>query len=301
MKTHAHLSLISLSAAILVLFSISWLLSKHIVADMPVMYVTGLRLMATSGALWSVQWMMGWRRAPVASIPVAGFFLLSLLGFTLYFLCSFAALNYIQASELTMVLSMIPGMTYLLGTQLLGFSFSWKKMTGISMITAGAVAFNLHREGSALISAQGVVLAMLAALSYALFGIFSKKIIPEGGVIRSLAWITLMASACFVPLFVMHPQPLLALSASQVANVVVLGAVCSAPVYVIYQKLLARGGVIYANAIGVLAPGAVTLSEWLMGTNTALTYLKSLALLATMAGIVVLYLDTSAQAQPLKK
>ena len=111
--------------------------------------------------------------------------------------------------------------------------------------------------------------------------------------INSLAWVTLIAAACFVPLFILDPAPLLRLNLEDALKVLILGAACSAPVYVLYQKVLAEGGVLYANAIGLLAPFAVVTGEWLIGSGTTLGAVKIVAMIAVMVGITLLFMDAS--------
>ncbi len=74
---------------ILALFSISWLLSKNLVNSIPVMHAVGLRLCATAAALWLI--VVFREKAVLRSLPllamVPSFLILSVLGFSLYFVC----------------------------------------------------------------------------------------------------------------------------------------------------------------------------------------------------------------------
>ncbi|MCZ2158593.1 EamA family transporter [Bartonella sp. 220] len=95
------------------LFSISWLLSKNLISSIPVMHAVGLRLCATAAALWLIAVFR--ERTVLKSIPLLSmipfFLILSVLGFSLYFICSFGALKSLKASDLTMLLATIPGVT----------------------------------------------------------------------------------------------------------------------------------------------------------------------------------------------
>ncbi|MFJ4145064.1 DMT family transporter [Pseudomonas sp. NPDC089734] len=281
--------------AILTLFSISWLLSKNLIGSIPVMHAVGLRLWATTAALWLI---VAFReRAVWASIPLRskmpGFFLLSILGFSLYFASSFGALKTLKASDLTMVLATIPGITYLLGFLSRSLGFSWLKFSGVLIVSAAALAFNASGNEGGAVSPAGIALALVAAFSYAVYGLLSKRYLKDLPLLTSLAWVTLISAMTFVPLFVIEPAPLLALNLNDALKVLLLGAACSAPVYVLYQKVLAEGGVLYANAIGLLAPFAVVTGEWLIGAGAALSAVKVIAMAAAVIGITLLFVDAS--------
>ncbi|WP_395600782.1 DMT family transporter [Pseudomonas sp. B19125] len=287
--------LLLFTVAILALFSISWLLSKNLLGSISVMHAVGLRLWATTAALWLI--VAFGTRPPLASKPLLarmpGFFILSILGFSLYFVCSFGALKTLKASDLTMVLATIPGITYLLGLLTRSLGFSWLKLAGVVIVSVAALAFNTHTGDVSAVSPSGIALALVAALSYAVYGLLSKRYLKDLPLINSLAWVTLIAAACFVPLFILDPAPLLRLNLEDALKVLILGAACSAPVYVLYQKVLAEGGVLYANAIGLLAPFAVVTGEWLIGSGTTLGAVKIVAMIAVMVGITLLFMDAS--------
>lgn len=287
--------LIVFTLAILTLFSVSWLLSKNLIGSIPAMHAVGLRLAATTATLWLIAALIERKAMVRVSLGAVGpqLFLLSVLGFSLYFIGSFGALKTLRASDLTMVLAAIPGMTYLLGLLSRSVDFSWIKTFGVAFVSVAALSFNASGDGQ-VVHFYGVVLAFIAAVSYALYGLLSRRYLQDLPLLTSLAWITLMGSVCFIPLFVFDPAPLLSLSLSDVIKVTGLGAVCSAPVYVLYQKVLAEGGVVYANAIGLLAPIAVVMGEWLIGTGVALSGVKAGALVGAMVGTTLLFLDASA-------
>ncbi|WP_342212228.1 EamA family transporter [Bartonella kosoyi] len=139
--------------AILALFSISWLLSKNLVSNIPVMHAVGLRLCATAAALWLIAAIR--EKAVFRSLPLLSmipcFLILSVLGFSLYFVCSFGALKSLNASDLTMVLATIPGITYILGILTNSLMFSWFKLMGMIIVSVAAIAFNIN-------SAEGGIL-----------------------------------------------------------------------------------------------------------------------------------------------
>ncbi|WP_375696929.1 DMT family transporter [Bartonella sp. AC70YNML] len=281
--------------AILALFSISWLLSKNLVSNIPVMHAVGLRLFATAAALWLIALFR--EKAVFRSLPllsmIPAFFILSVLGFSLYFVCSFGALKSLKASDLTMVLATIPGITYILGALTNVLKFSWLKLSGVIIVSVAAVAFNINSGEGGYYNLIGVGLALTAALSYSAYGLLSKRYLKHLPLLTSLAWITTISAASFMPLFIFDPAPLLYLKLEDVFKILILGTICSAPVYVLYQKVLAEGGVLYANTIGVLSPFAVVTCEWIIGSSPSLNIIKIIAMMMAVIGMTFLFIDAS--------
>ncbi|WP_375630126.1 MULTISPECIES: DMT family transporter [unclassified Bartonella] len=279
---------------ILALFSISWLLSKNLVSNIPVMHAVGLRLFATAATLWLIAVFR--EKAVFRSIPllsmIPSFLILSVLGFSLYFVCSFGALKSLKASDLTMVLATIPGITYILGALTNILKFSWLKLSGVIIVSVAAVAFNIN-SGESGYNLIGIALALTAALSYSAYGLLSKRYLKNLPLLTSLAWITTISAASFMPLFIFDPAPLLYLKLEDIFKILILGTVCSAPVYVLYQKVLAEGGVLYANTIGVLSPFAVVVCEWIIGSSPSLNMIKIIAMIVVVIGMTLLFIDAS--------
>ncbi len=279
---------------ILALFSISWLLSKNLVSNIPVMHAVGLRLFSTAATLWLIAVFR--EKAVFRSIPllsmIPSFLILSVLGFSLYFVCSFGALKSLKASDLTMVLATIPGITYILGALTNILKFSWLKLSGVIIVSVAAVAFNIN-SGESGYNLIGIALALTAALSYSAYGLLSKRYLKNLPLLTSLAWITTISAASFMPLFIFDPAPLFYLKLEDIFKILILGTVCSAPVYVLYQKVLAEGGVLYANTIGVLSPFAVVVCEWIIGSSPSLNMIKIIAMIVVVIGMTLLFIDAS--------
>lgn len=61
----------------------------------------------------------------------------------------------------------------------------------------------------------------------------------------------------------------------------------------IVPKVLAEGGVLYANTIGVLSPFAVVACEWIIGSSTSLNVIKIIAMIMAIIGMTLLFIDAS--------
>ncbi|WP_375673489.1 EamA family transporter [Bartonella sp. TS82HLJMH] len=233
------------------------------------MHAVGLRLFATAATLWLIAIFR--EKAVFRSLPllsmIPSFLILSVLGFSLYFVCSFGALTNV-------------------------LKFSWLKLSGVIIVSVAAVAFNIN-SGEGGYSLIGIALALTAALSYSAYGLLSKRYLKNLPLLTSLAWITTISAASFMPLFIFDPAPLLYLKLEDIFKILILGTVCSAPVYVLYQKVLAEGGVLYANTIGVLSPFAVVACEWIIGSSPSLNIIKIIAMIVVVIGMTLLFIDAS--------
>jgi len=279
---------------ILGLFSASWILSKDIVSGLPAVHATGLRLAATATALWLIVAIHKPGRLPISALPGAlfGFILLAVFGFAAYFLLSFAALVPLQASQLSMVLASIPAITYLIALTLGMDQPNALKFIGVPLVTVGAVWFNLADvHGLSVGHMAGLAMAAGAALSYALYGLCSKRFLAGRPLLGSLAWITTFAALMFVPVYIVDPEPLLTLTPDGIVKIALLGAVLSAPIYVLYQVVLAAGGVVYANSIGVMAPFVILAAEMAVGFRYDVTLPEIVAMMIGAFGVALVFID----------
>ncbi|CDO49050.1 hypothetical integral membrane protein [Bartonella tribocorum] len=192
-----------------------------------------------------------------------------------------------------MVLATIPGITYILGILTNSLMFSWFKLIGMIIVSIAAIAFNINSVEGEYYSLIGIALALTAALSYSAYGLLSKRYLKNLPLLTSLAWITTISAASFMPLFIFDPAPILYLNLEDIFKILILGTICSAPVYVLYQKVLAEGGVLYANTIGVLSPFAVVACEWIIGSSTSLNIIKIIAMMMAVIGMTLLFIDAS--------
>ena len=279
--------LLLLTAVILILFSGSWVLSKEVVGSVSPVLATGVRLLFTTTVLWLWVFCSEGRRGSfhLRRGRAVRFAVLSIFGFSAYFISTFEALKDLKASELTMLLSSIPGFTYVLGVLFGVLSFSWLRFFGVLVVTLGGVMFN---------GSPGAGFgAFLGALSYSVYGLLSRVWLERDSIVVSVAWITLMSFVSFIPFVLAHHDSLMGLAMDDVVKLFVLGGLLSAPVYVLYQKVLSVGGVVYANSVGLLAPCVVVASEWALGEDVLMDGGRLIWMMVTMLGIFLLYVDAS--------
>ena len=286
--------LLLLTAVILILFSGSWVLSKEVVGSVSPVLATGVRLLFTTTVLWLWVFCSEGRRGSfhLRRGRAVRFAVLSIFGFSAYFISTFEALKDLKASELTMLLSSIPGFTYVLGVLFGVLSFSWLRFFGVLVVTLGGVMFNVS-PGASFGGVQGIAFAFLGALSYSVYGLLSRVWLERDSIVVSVAWITLMSFVSFIPFVLAHHDSLMGLAMDDVVKLFVLGGLLSAPVYVLYQKVLSVGEVVYANSVGLLAPCVVVASEWALGEDVLMDGGRLIWMMVTMLGIFLLYVDAS--------
>lgn len=91
-------------------------------------------------------------------------------------------------------------------------------------------------RGGGYYSLIGIALALTAALSYSAYGLLSKRYLKK----FTFAHLTGLDhdNFCSVIYAIIHfdPAPVLYLKLEDIFKILILGTVCSAPVYVLYQK-----------------------------------------------------------------
>lgn len=293
----------ALTALTVGLFATSWIVADLIVAGVPPLHATGLRLAITAAALWAVLALTGTQaRARPATLTgwawLAG---MAMTGFVVYFLMNFSALVFIGASELGIILALIPGFTYIMAVVVGMDQLQHWKILGVLFVMLGAAWFNAAAPAGGIsddVAWAGIALAALAALSYGVFGVISRRYMPGKPVIATMAWVTSLAAIAFVPVYALRPGPLVAITATEWALLGLLGALISAPIYLLYQILVQRGGPTYANSVGVVAPFAILSIEVGFGLRSGVAIPELAAMLLGTLGLVLVFVSSPVGARP---
>jgi drug/metabolite transporter (DMT)-like permease len=112
---------------------------------------------------------------------LAGSLALGVLGFFVYQICSFSALARIPASVNALLISTNVVFIVLLSAVVLKEPISWQRMLGILVALGGVVLVTLN-AGLALrgrMNLQGCLYSLAAALSFALYTVFGKRILQH--------------------------------------------------------------------------------------------------------------------------
>ena len=271
----------------LVCYALSWTLSRNVVEQLPPAWAASGRLLATACMLGVLAWLQPRHRIGMAQLRGSwqSFALLALLGFGGYFGLTFSALQFLHATDLSVVLALTPAMTYLLAV--LGGSerVRWRCSAGVALATFSALAFHGLGAGRAAgMHGVGVALAMAAVAAYAGYAVLYGRKLGAWPVVGTVAVLTLLASAQLAVFALLIEGPPPVLSGGAMLKLAILGALLSAPVYVLFSRMVQSGHTLLATLVAVAGPFGVLALEWMLGTRAGS---PSDLLLMSAAGIGV--------------
>ncbi|QIL89792.1 EamA family transporter [Microbulbifer sp. SH-1] len=187
---------------------------KGLIADMDSTTITWYRFFGA--AIFAGLW-YGWRR----ELELGNLFRGKLLPYTLLavggllgnYIAYATGLNYITPGALQVLIQLAPLLLLTFSVIWLGERFSPRQWVGVSMVCIGlALFFNLRLtelvQGENREYLFGVGLVVIAAVTWAVYGLFQKKIVAESRPHNLLILIYLAGTLCFLPV----AKPALALS-----------------------------------------------------------------------------------------
>ncbi len=188
------------------------------------------------------------------------------LGFSGYYLAShldFLGLQYISASLERLILYLNPTLVLMLGWMLYGRRIGSRQALAMAVSYSGVLLVFGHEasfEGSA--TAIGGVLVFGAALSYAVYLIFSGEFVKQLGSLRLVGLATTVACVLCIAQFVLLRPMSAANVAPEVINLSVFNAVlCTVVPVLLVMMSIERIGAGLASQFGMIGP----MSTLLMG------------------------------------
>lgn len=213
---------------------------------------------------------------------------LSMLGFALYFCFSYAALRLIGPTEVGMIMTLIPALTYLILLMFFQERTVLRKWLGLILATASAILFIGKNQANPLSNLLGSGLAFLAAASFALYGIFFKKYLHGLAVIGIMPYLTLPAIVILFLVALPQQPDLTSADHATLARVLFLGAGLTAPVYLLYLKILELRGPVAVNTLALLTPFSVLGIQLIAGDRKTIVPLEVISLTSCMLGIYMI-------------
>ncbi|WGL16440.1 DMT family transporter [Microbulbifer bruguierae] len=201
---------------------------KGLIADLDSTTVTWYRFF---GAALCAGTYYGWRRqlelGKLLSGKLLPFTVIAVVGLLGNYIAYATALNHITAGALQVLIQLAPLLLLIFSVLWLGESFSARQWMGVALVCIGLpLFFNLRLQellkGADKAYLYGVGLAVVAAVTWAIYGVFQKKIVAVSRPQNLLVMIYLGGTLCFLP--VARPAAALELDALGWALLVFLTA-----------------------------------------------------------------------------
>lgn len=245
-------------------------------------FVLGLVFLSCMCPRW-LPW-AGWRR----ELLLAG---AGLCGVTLYFLLENVALTYSQASNVGVIVSVTPFLTALLAHAFLkGERLTRRFAFGFVLAIGGIVLMIFNGRYILHLNPLGDTLALLAALSWAVYSVLMKKAGQSGSSViqmtqRVFVYGLVMMVPCF---FLMETQRafLFRGNAASWCNILYLGAMASAFCFAVWNRVVKQLGAMQASVYIYLVPVIAVVSSTLV-LHERLTTVALAGTSLTLLGVVV--------------
>lgn len=257
-----------LASLMVVLLAAGWLLSGHLVAGIDPLAVAAGRTAAAFAVLTAIAAAVpavrgGMREAVSRPRAVAA---LAVLGFVLYYTGTLLGVDRIGASRVGLIVSLLPCVTFAIGIAAFGERATARKTAGTLAAVAAAIAYAAGTGAEAAGGAvwSGTLLAFGGTVAYALYGYVYRSRLGDLPPLAALPAVTGTA-ALALGLIAVAAAPLGALSAADWGGIAVLGAVLTAPVFVLSHELILRRGPLFTSSVALLVPFLVRLGEWALG------------------------------------
>lgn len=279
--------------ALPVLLAAGWLVAAAVVRDVPTITAAFGRTLACVPVLLAVALVTPAYRGParVAVRRPAAVLWLALTGFLVYYVGTFAAMRLAGPAATGLVVSLLPCFTYAIGVAGFGERLRARRVAGTLAASAAVVVYWLGQPGAEVEAAAGtrtlgLALAVLATLSYALYTYLFRARMADLPSPASLPAVTALGALLLAPAGVWQGGQ----SGVDLAGwllVVVLGAVFTAPVFLLAHELVLRRGPVPTNAAALVVPFLIRIGSWAVGWQPAPAVSEILLFAACAAGVAV--------------
>lgn len=285
----------TLGTLMVALLAIGWLLSGHLVEGAPPLAVAAGRTAASFVVITIVAGLAPrtWPEVRAGAARRWAVLLLAFLGFFAYYSGTLFGTSRIGASRVGLVVSLLPCITFVIGIIAFREPSTRRKVLGTTVAVAAACGYAVAdgAAGEAGASGRGpatllsgVLLALGGTFAYALYGYVYRQRMAGLSPLAALPAITGagtvmlgVATALFVPLGSIAP--------ADWGGIAILGAVFTAPVFLISHELILRKGPLFTSALALGVPFLVRLGEWALGWAAAPGPLVLVLIFCCAAGV----------------
>nr|WP_239150788.1 DMT family transporter [Streptomyces sp. SID8111] len=284
-----------MSVLMVALLAAGWVLAGHLVDGAPPLLVAAGRTAASFVVITVIALLYPRSRPQVraATARVGGVLLLAFLGFFAYYSGTLLGTGVIGASRVGLIVSLLPCITFVIGIVAFREPSTRRKVLGTVLAVLAACGYALADapagDGAGSGTGGGVLvggglLALGGTFTYAVYGYVYRRRMADLTPVAALPAIT-GAGTVMLGLTVVLFVPLGGVSAADWGGIAALGAVLTAPVFLISHELILRKGPLFTSAIALAVPFLVRLGEWALGREPAPGPLVLLMLLLCAGGV----------------
>lgn len=253
------------------LLSTGWLFSGYLVHGAPPLAVAAGRTAASFLAISLVAGLFPstWPDIRASTGRGRAVLLLAFLGFFVYYSGTLIGVALIGASRVNLIVSLLPCLTFLIGIVAFREPATRRKALGTTLAVAAAGGFALAdgaASGGTGLNALlgGGLLALGGTFAYALYGYVYRQRMAGISPLAALPAIT-GAGTVMLGIVTVLFVPLDVLSPGDWGGIAILGAVLTAPMFLISHELILRKGPLFTSAVALVVPFLVRLGEWALG------------------------------------
>lgn len=229
-------------------------------------------------------------RLKLSSKKQEGYFIAAgLCGITLYYLLENIALTYTLASNVGVIISITPMFTAILASLFLdGEKLKPQFFAGFTIAIAGIIIISFHGHSSLRLNPTGDILAILAAIIWAVYSILTKKISEfHYNTIQSTRRIffyglIFMLPAAFIYKFNVSPEQLL--QPVNLFNLLFLGLGASALCFVTWNSAVHILGAVTTSIYIYIVPVVTVITSAII-LREKITGYVALGIILTLAGL----------------
>ncbi len=204
---------------------------------------------------------------------------LGLVGMTLMASLFHLGVTFLPANIAALLFSCNPVLVVLFAAPVLSEKITVRKLVAVALCLGGVAVLGRNATGG--LSLTGILLMVGAALAFALYTVFSKKIIPRYGALAVTAFSALIGGAVLLPIaLAVEGAPFAAYAAADWAGMAYLAVFGTAMGYCLYIYGIGHAGAGAGSMAFFLKPFAAALFAWLiLGEQFSLSELIAGALI----------------------
>ena len=274
-----------LSILCVIAWGTSFLVSKSLMENLTPVQLMILRFVIAWLAIWVIypKWYFNWREE-------GQFFVLSLVGNTLYYLAENTALRLTLASNVSILVSAAPIASALM---LRFFSrderLSRRQIGGIGIAFFGVLFVVFNGVFVLKLNPVGDLLALAAAVFWALYGFLAKRIMDRYDTFLSTRKLMFYGIVTTIPLLLFEGgsmDGIRLLKANDICGLLYLGLICSALCYLMWNEAIAEIGAMKAN-LYVYAVPVVTMIACAVFLGEIITWGGAIGVVLVVGGMLL--------------